>query len=226
MSRAVRLNLAEGRASGFDMVLHYALGKLKLCNVELKELQRVVVEHIYNGNDVCSWLPTGYGKSLCYQHTPYRVDCKLEKCGEERLWICRHCRDRVSYSISDDRTSQRLRELGVLLDIGSRSRASSLLNTEAVSQSIARDIIGSRFYTTSVPHACIYYHDFLLIFAHMRIQRVPGPYLRARKKAWVRSYIKPSLGSQTFLQAPKLRTYVQTHSRRGKCKRGREERNV
>ena len=83
MSRAVRLNLAEGRASGFDMVLHYALGKLKLCNVELKEQQRVVVEHIYNGNDVCSWLPTGYGKSLCYQHTPYRVDCKLEKCGEE-----------------------------------------------------------------------------------------------------------------------------------------------
>ena len=42
----------EGRASGFDMVLHYALGKLKLCNVELKEQQRVVVEHIYNGNDV------------------------------------------------------------------------------------------------------------------------------------------------------------------------------
>ena len=62
---------------------NYALGKLKLCNVELKEQQRVVVEHIYNGNDVCSWLPTGYGKSLCYQHTPYRVDCKLEKCGEE-----------------------------------------------------------------------------------------------------------------------------------------------
>ena len=29
MSRAVRFNLAEGRASGFDMVLHYALGKLR-----------------------------------------------------------------------------------------------------------------------------------------------------------------------------------------------------
>ena len=42
----------EGRASGFDMALHYALGKPKLCNVELKEQQCVVLEHIYNGNDV------------------------------------------------------------------------------------------------------------------------------------------------------------------------------
>ena len=37
---------------------------------------------------------------------------------------------------------------------------------------------------------------------------------------------RTSLGSQTFLQAPKLRTYVQTQSRRGKGKSGREERNV
>ena len=63
----------------------------------------------------------------------------------KKIVDCRHCRDRVSYSIADDRTSQRLRERGVLLDLGSRSRASSLLNTEAVSLSIARDIIGSRF---------------------------------------------------------------------------------
>ena len=53
----------EGRTSGFDMALLYALGKLKLCNVERKEQQRVVLEHIYNGNDVSFWLPTEYGKS-------------------------------------------------------------------------------------------------------------------------------------------------------------------
>ena len=29
------------------------------------------------------WLPTEYGKSLYYQLTPFMVDCKLEKCGEE-----------------------------------------------------------------------------------------------------------------------------------------------
>ena len=28
-------------------------------------------------------LPTGYGKSLCYQLIPSRVDCKLGKRGEE-----------------------------------------------------------------------------------------------------------------------------------------------
>ena len=47
----------EGRTSGFDMTLHYALGKLKLCNVERKEQERVFLERIYNGNDVFVWLP-------------------------------------------------------------------------------------------------------------------------------------------------------------------------
>ena len=90
------------------------------------------------------WLPTGYGKSLCYQLIPSRVDCKLGKRGEEDCgYVDRHCR--VFSSIADDRTSQRLRERGVSLDLWSRSRASSLLNTEAVSLSIERDIIGSRF---------------------------------------------------------------------------------
>ena len=34
------------------MALHYALSKLKLCNVELKEQQLVVLEHIYNRNNI------------------------------------------------------------------------------------------------------------------------------------------------------------------------------
>ena len=82
MSRAMRPNSAngEGTASGFDMASHFPLGKL---NVVLKEQQRVVVEHIYNGNDVFVWLPIKYGKSRCYQLIPSRVDCKLRKCGKE-----------------------------------------------------------------------------------------------------------------------------------------------
>ena len=75
----------EGTVSGFLMALHYALGKLKMCNVELKQLQRVVLKHIYNGNDVhvFIWLPKEYCKSPCYQLIPFMVDYKLGICGEE-----------------------------------------------------------------------------------------------------------------------------------------------
>ena len=40
--------------------------------------------------------------------------------------------------------------------------------------------------TSSVPHECLHYADFEVIDSHMRRQRVPGPLLQARKRAWVR----------------------------------------
>ena len=63
------------------MALHYALGKLKMCNVELKEQQRVVLKHINNGNDVnvVVWLPIEYCKSPCYQLISFMVDYKARE---------------------------------------------------------------------------------------------------------------------------------------------------
>ena len=34
---------------------------------ELKDEQYKIIKNILNGNDVCAVLPTGFGKSVCYQ---------------------------------------------------------------------------------------------------------------------------------------------------------------
>ena len=54
----------------------YALLKLKMSHVSLKEEQRSSMGAIYDGDDVFVWLPTGYGKSLCYQALPFLIDFK------------------------------------------------------------------------------------------------------------------------------------------------------
>jgi len=45
----------------------YALHKLQMTNTTLKAEQCSAMEAIYNCQDGFVWLPTGYGRSLCYE---------------------------------------------------------------------------------------------------------------------------------------------------------------
>ena len=54
----------------------YALRKLGKPQLSLKEEQRSSIKAIYEGKNVFVWLPTGYGKSLCYQALPFVMDHK------------------------------------------------------------------------------------------------------------------------------------------------------
>ena len=47
-----------------------------MTRITVKEEQRSSMRAVYEGSDVFVWLPTGYGKSLCYQALPFLMDYK------------------------------------------------------------------------------------------------------------------------------------------------------
>lgn len=60
----------------FSECVSYALLKLKMSDISLKAEQRSSMKAIFDGHDVFVWLPTGYGKSLCYHALPFLMDFK------------------------------------------------------------------------------------------------------------------------------------------------------
>ncbi len=63
-----------------DAVL-YALSKLGTPHLVLKDEQRRSIIAVYNGKDVFVCLPTGFGKSICFQSLPFLFDHKLGRGG-------------------------------------------------------------------------------------------------------------------------------------------------
>ena len=61
----------------FPTSVSYALRKLG-SSYTLKEEQKMAIKAIYEGRDAFVCLPTGFGKSLCYQVLPFLFDHKLE----------------------------------------------------------------------------------------------------------------------------------------------------
>lgn len=60
--------------SSFEEAIHEAKRKLNLQG-PFKDKQLEVLKHLYNGQDVIALLPTGYGKSLIFQTTPFLLKC-------------------------------------------------------------------------------------------------------------------------------------------------------
>ena len=57
--------------------LVYALAKVGCSSISLKPEQKECIKSILDGNDVFVWLPTGFGKSVCYEVLPFMFDKKL-----------------------------------------------------------------------------------------------------------------------------------------------------
>ena len=57
--------------------VNYALSKLGMSHLELKNQQKQAIVAVYEGKDVFVFLPTGFGKSVCFQVLPFLFDHKL-----------------------------------------------------------------------------------------------------------------------------------------------------
>ena len=55
----------------------YALQRLNSPDLQLKPEQENSLRALYSGKDTFVWLPTGFGKSLCYTALPFLYDSKL-----------------------------------------------------------------------------------------------------------------------------------------------------
>ena len=62
---------------GLDCCLLYALQRLVSPELKREHEQLSVTESVYRGKDVCVWLPTGCGKSICYHMIPFVFESKL-----------------------------------------------------------------------------------------------------------------------------------------------------
>ena len=66
-------------AESFEKAMVHTLGCIGKAGLTLKEEHREAVRHILNGQDTCTfvWLPTGFGKSICYECLPFAFDFTL-----------------------------------------------------------------------------------------------------------------------------------------------------
>ena len=74
--------MAAGEGAGereFQRALDYAVQRVQTATFSPKPEQTAAIRAIYEGKDVFVWLPTGFGKSFCYEAIPFVLDWKLKR---------------------------------------------------------------------------------------------------------------------------------------------------
>ncbi|XP_019860537.1 PREDICTED: mediator of RNA polymerase II transcription subunit 34-like [Amphimedon queenslandica] len=66
-----------------DEAVQYALEQAGISEMKLKEEQIATISMILKGRDVFVWLPTGFGKSVCFETLPFIFDYKLGRIGTQ-----------------------------------------------------------------------------------------------------------------------------------------------
>ena len=72
--------MAASEKAFADSIL-YGLSRIRKPGLTLKLQQLEAVRRIYEGKDVFLWLPTGFGKLVCYEVLPFVLDHKWGKVG-------------------------------------------------------------------------------------------------------------------------------------------------
>ena len=77
----------------FEKAVAYALQRFHSPDLQLKNEQESSLRAVYSGKDTFIWLPTGFGKSLCYTALPFLFDYKLGR--QERYIPTSFCDVRI-----------------------------------------------------------------------------------------------------------------------------------
>ena len=68
-------------SSELSRAVAYAMKSIGAPGSALKQEQQAAIQTVYGGGDVFVWLPTGFGKSICFEVLPFVYDYKLGRAG-------------------------------------------------------------------------------------------------------------------------------------------------
>ena len=79
--------VSPSSSQNFTDGVPYALSQLQMSHLTLKEQQLQAIYAVYSGKDVFVFLPTSFGKSICYQVLPFLFDHKSGLAGGQKKCV-------------------------------------------------------------------------------------------------------------------------------------------